>query len=115
MSYNDPDKQKKAQNESYLRNKEKVRESSRFSRRTNTQVIWKLKESTPCADCKQRYPHYVMDFDHRPGTEKIAGVSRLARSAGMDTLMAEVSKCDIVCANCHRERSYQAGHWDSLD
>lgn len=65
------------------------------------------KSTTPCADCGQTYPHYVMDFDHVRG-EKMANVSHLARSHGSRTrLFAEIAKCDLVCANCHRERTQQ--------
>ena len=33
-------------------------------------------KSKPCADCKETYPYYVMDFDHREGVEKLAMVIR---------------------------------------
>jgi hypothetical protein len=27
-------------------------------------------KNCPCADCGQQFPHYVMDFDYRPGSSK---------------------------------------------
>ena len=60
----------------------------------------------PCYDCKRKYPYYVMDFDHVRGTKSF----NLARSAvryGKRRVLAEVAKCDLVCANCHRTRTHQ--------
>lgn len=64
-----------------------------------------LKER-PCADCGQRFPYYVMDFDHVRG-EKREGVGKmLALGYALATIMEEIAKCDLVCANCHRERTF---------
>lgn len=46
-----------------------------------------------------------MDFDHRPGTIKVADVSVLARSSTKERTLDEIAKCDLVCANCHRIRT----------
>ena len=63
-------------------------------------------KSRPCADCGMQYPYYVMDFDHREGEDKLANVTHL-RYMSEDTLRAEIAKCDVVCANCHRERTWK--------
>lgn len=60
----------------------------------------------PCADCGRRFPPCVMQFDHRdPATKKYV-VSKI-RSRAHSTILAEVAKCDIVCTNCHRDRTYK--------
>jgi hypothetical protein len=66
-------------------------------------------KKTPCVDCGQHYPYYVMDFDHREGEEKISNVADLNfhRRTSLRRLIAEIAKCDVVCANCHRERTHQ--------
>jgi hypothetical protein len=46
-----------------------------------------------------------MDVDHRDPSAKVEGVTRLVNRR-YSTLMAEVAKCDIVCANCHRLRTF---------
>ena len=61
----------------------------------------------PCADCGQEFPGCVMDFDHRVPSGKRQAVSRMIGRAGTATILAEVAKCDIVCANCHRDRTYR--------
>lgn len=63
----------------------------------------------PCADCGIQYNPWCMDFDHRPGEIKTAEVSFLRRgtNCSIDKIMSEIAKCDVVCSNCHRERSYR--------
>jgi hypothetical protein len=60
----------------------------------------------PCADCGRRFPSCVMQFDHRDPATKRFVVARM-RSRAHATILAEVAKCDIVCANCHRVRTYE--------
>ncbi len=62
-------------------------------------------KARPCGDCGIQYPSYVMDFDHVRGVKlfDIGSATRFSR----DIVFAEMDKCDVVCANCHRERTYQ--------
>jgi hypothetical protein len=59
----------------------------------------------PCADCGSRFPPCSMDFDHRDPARKRSRVPALIGRAGDRRILAEVAKCDIVCANCHRTRT----------
>ena len=61
----------------------------------------------PCVDCGRTFPYFVMQFDHRDPREKKYLVSQMVGRTGTETILAEVRKCDIVCTNCHRERTYQ--------
>lgn len=65
-------------------------------------------KSRPCADCGQSYPHYVMDFDHVRG-EKRCNVANMQKTS-IAALMEEIAKCDVVCANCHRIRTWRQQH-----
>jgi hypothetical protein len=60
----------------------------------------------PCRDCGRRFPPCVMQFDHRDAATKKYEVSRI-RTRAQATVLAEVAKCDIVCTNCHRDRTYK--------
>jgi hypothetical protein len=66
-------------------------------------LIKQLKDK-PCKDCGVQYPPYVMDFDHVRG-EKVKNVSSM-RSQSLEAIVLEADKCDVVCANCHRARTY---------
>ena len=58
-------------------------------------------------DCGLEFPPCAMDFDHRDGREKVIGVTRMVGRAGIARILAEAEKCDIVCANCHRARTFR--------
>lgn len=65
-------------------------------------------KSRPCVDCGIQYPPWVMQFDHVRGTKLFdisTAVNRLRCS--LSTLMAEIEKCDVVCANCHADRTHK--------
>lgn len=61
----------------------------------------------PCMDCGERYPHYVMDFDHRDPETKVMSIANMVgQQVGVNALLAELEKCDVVCSNCHRVRTH---------
>ena len=61
----------------------------------------KIKAERGCIDCGENNP-VVLDFDHVRG-EKFRCVSDMARqSYGLKTIQAEIEKCEVRCANCHR-------------
>lgn len=66
-------------------------------------------KSVPCADCGRSYPHYVMEFDHPDGRGPNERTVSSFTCAAWSTLQAEVAKCDVVCANCHRVRTWKRG------
>ena len=60
-----------------------------------------LKADVPCADCGQVFPVWVMHWDHLPGYEKLGSVSQMVGSRSRAITLAELKKCELVCANCH--------------
>lgn len=71
-----------------------------------------LKRGKSCTDCGGIFPPWVMDFDHREGEIKIGSISRLAitDTVSIERIKIEIAKCDLVCANCHRQRTYERQH-----
>jgi hypothetical protein len=51
-----------------------------------------------------------MHWDHLPGFEKIGEISGTLRNRGAAKILAEISKCELVCANCHAIRTYRRLH-----
>jgi hypothetical protein len=73
------------------------------------QILRQAKD-VPCADCGVRYPAWVMDFDHVRGEKKRSVGYAIGIGWSDAKLHAEIAKCDVVCANCHRQRSHDRGH-----
>lgn len=70
-----------------------------------SRYIQDLKSRTPCMDCKESYPYYVMDFDHVRG-RKHKNVMELIPTLSKKKIDEEIAKCEIVCSNCHRVRTH---------
>lgn len=87
----------------YTDNKEWLLSAQREKQRKRTRLLAELK-SKPCADCKQSYPYYVMDFDHVKGEKEF--VMAKCGNLAWSRVLSEVEKCDVVCANCHRARTF---------
>jgi hypothetical protein len=86
--------------------KQKTLNRSNLNKAKRRREVWKIKEDSGCVDCGEMYPHYVLEFDHREGTEKRGSVSDLYAKHGMKIGLEEMQKCDIVCANCHKIRTH---------
>lgn len=87
----------------YLSNKQAHLEKA-YQRRAQLRRLVNEAKAKPCADCGVSYPFYVMDFDRREGRDFT--ISQAWRARAWDKVIAEIQKCDVVCANCHRERTY---------
>lgn len=61
-----------------------------------------------CVDCGGIFPDCCYDFDHRDPLQKSFSISSVSARAGMplSDIEKETDKCDLVCANCHRIRTY---------
>ena len=69
------------------------------------EALHKIYSEASCMDCELDDIR-VLEFDHREDEEKEAHVSTLVRNGvSWDTIQAEIDKCDVVCANCHRIRT----------
>jgi hypothetical protein len=74
--------------------------------RSQAALLDRLRD-VPCADCNRGFPSCAMDFDHRDPMAKRSRVTSMIGRAGTARILAEVAKCDIVCANCHRVRTFE--------
>ncbi len=67
-----------------------------------------LKElkTSPCVDCGQSHNPWIMQFDHL--RDKKFNIAHAVRAGVSELkLREEISKCELVCANCHAERTYR--------
>ena len=99
--FNTPD-QRKRHAQWAKDNAGRVREAAAKNRAKKRAIVTAAKD-VPCTDCGVRYPKRVMEFDHVRG-KKTAAVAVMAVKASEAAIRAEIAKCEVVCANCHRLR-----------
>lgn len=86
-----------------------IARASRNNKKYKGEVYGRVNEikSVPCADCGGTFDPICMDFDHLPGNKKADNVSTMiSRGFPWEVIQAEISKCEVVCANCHRLRTH---------
>lgn len=100
------DKVKKATNSKKYReaNKDKIKLHNKEMRDERKLKIVELC-GNKCADCQQSFPTYVYDFHHLNPNEKDSNLATIM-SHRWDTLAVELSKCIMLCSNCHRIRHH---------
>jgi hypothetical protein len=90
----------------YLDNKETYNSKARNHNKKMTQWLWTILCQSVCQDCGETDP-VVFEFDHVRG-KKLGNVAEMARSGcGQQRIIDEIKKCKVVCANCHRRRTYE--------
>ena len=96
---------KQFQKDWYQKNKKEHIERARLSnikiKETNNKFIIDYLKANPCVKCGEK-DIVVLDFDHI--SDKRANVSRL-RTCSLNTIKKEISKCQVLCANCHRRKT----------
>jgi len=103
------EKYNKQHKEWYYDNKEVIYSKNKRKYAEMQFKISLLKESAPCKDCGQWFPFYVMDYDHLESENKNFTISQsMLRSE--ESILNEIKKCDLICANCHRIRTYLRKH-----
>ena len=76
----------------------------------NKQRLYTYLSSHPCVDCGQTDVR-VLEFDHVQGN-KSANITRMLDNAvSWETIEAEIAKCEVRCANCHRIKTLERGKW----
>ena len=104
MSHKDPQVRSRYYKLWYKRNRKRELARIKKNREAIKQVTRDAKKK-PCADCGVAYPWYVMQFDHVRGEKKfILCMSHMRQ--GKRKVLAEIAKCDVVCANCHAQRTW---------
>jgi len=89
----------------YKRSPTSTSQSFKRRRCEKTKIVQEYKNK-PCSDCGIRYPYYVMDFDHVRGKKKFNISIAPNKMISHAIILEEIAKCDVVCANCHRIRTF---------
>src|SRR5690348_14268713 len=84
----------------------RLRDANYRMQHEKQQVVLKAKDC-PCKDCGIKYPSCAMDFDHRDPAAKSCNLAQAHQRMGWSKLVEEIGKCDVVCSNCHRVRTWE--------
>lgn len=108
--YKDKADQAAAARRHYEANKDKMKARAVLARRVlKAKIRAHIEEvkDVPCMDCGQKYAWYIMEFDHVRGDKlfNLADAGRLGKPFAK--VLEEIEKCEVVCANCHRARTWQ--------
>lgn len=106
MPYKDKEKQQEALKRYYQENKELITKKQRDRRTKKRKFIQGSKKGKKCTDCGIAYPFYMMDYDHARG-KKIINLAKMYKTHSLEDIKKEIEKCDLVCANCHRHRTWK--------
>ncbi len=98
----------------YARNREtyllRARQAKRRYRGRNRSGVADYLAGRNCVDCGVA-DIVVLEFDHRDGADKEDDVAGLMAAGRWSKVEAEIAKCDVRCANCHRRRTAAQFGW----
>lgn len=109
MPAKDPEQRRATVRAWYARNKEMLavrdrerRKAWRHSRRLETAVWFSgLKDTLACRRCGENHPA-VLQFHHsNPNAKEIMITDAVRSGWSRKRILAEASKCEVLCANCH--------------
>ncbi len=78
----------------------------------NRTKLWDYLDSHSCVDCGEKNP-IVLEFDHiKKG--KVGSISYLLSRQRWSwaSLLKEIDKCEVRCANCHRIKTFDQFGWN---
>lgn len=88
------------QKKSYLKHKDKIRAACSAAHRKRSDEYFLFKQTIGCKLCGYAAHGSALDFHHRDPKLKICLVNAFNYRNGKGK--AEIEKCDLLCANCHR-------------
>jgi len=92
--------------EHYAANKQRYIDQARVQKRRlaleRTRYLIEYFVAHPCVDCGETDP-VVLEFDHL--RDKRFDIGQALAFRNWTSILAEIAKCEVVCANCHRRRT----------
>jgi hypothetical protein len=94
----------------------KNKEKAKLRILRNTKFVWDFLKQHPCESCGESDP-VVLEFDHINPSDKKHNICDMKRRiCSLKNIEEEISKCRILCANCHRRHTAkQQGWWSDRE
>ena len=88
------------------KNKEDLYKAQKRHRAKVRKNLFEYLSNKQCLDCGEDDP-IVLDFDHKNRLLKFKTINKmLSGHYSWASVLKEIGKCDIRCANCHRRKTY---------
>ena len=88
-----------------------IRKHSKAKAKRRHAIVRRYKQMKGCACCGIN-DWRILEFDHREAANKVASVSVLINnSSSWQKIKAEIAKCDVLCCNCHRIKTFET-EWE---
>ncbi len=122
MPYKDRDRAKEYRQqyhkEWYPQHKEEVIERKKRRQKEIHDWYREYKSTLCCIKCGETHPA-CLQFHHRDRTEKKFALGEVgSRASSIKSLMQEISKCEVLCVNCHAKHHWKENHtedcWESI-
>jgi hypothetical protein len=96
-----------AKKKHYEANKADYIAKAKERKKVITEWFEEYRSHLKCEDCPENHPA-VIDFHHIDGDEKEVEISRAVHNSwSIEKIKCEISKCRILCSNCHRKLHWQ--------
>jgi hypothetical protein len=92
--------------EHYKQNKLKYSSNSKESRLRKKQWYNEVMKDKFCDRCGES-DKVVLEWHHLDPSKKEASIAWMMDNRGRQTILEEISKCQCLCANCHRRVHYE--------
>jgi hypothetical protein len=90
----------------YLNNKQIYIDKAIRIRKSFREWFNELKSHYKCEICGEAR-WWVLEFHHEDKSKKDSDVSVLINEGNKEKVLSEISKCVVLCANCHRDLHYK--------
>jgi len=103
MVYKDRETQLQAQRNAYHARKDYFRNKQKDRKRILKEWFRELLSTLKCSRCPESDP-CCFDFHHSDPSQKEEKISvMLHKIRTKEAILAEMAKCEVLCANCHRK------------
>ena len=91
------------------RHLQQVKERAEAAREAAREYVYQYLLSHPCEECGETDPR-VLEF-HHVGQKDMAITRMVTGGFSIERIKAEISKCTVYCANCHRKITVEQRGW----